>query len=65
MTKQRRVRRVRSAQTQTQNNDNTPKLSPEEAFREEYAYVLKDLQRVFIIAGAMFLILFALNFLIQ
>ena len=40
-------------------------LSPEEKFRQEYAYVIKDLRRVFLLAGAMFVLLIALNLLLQ
>ena len=33
--------------------------------REEYAYVIKDLRLIFIIAALMFLILFVLNFVLR
>lgn len=41
------------------------KLSPEEQFRLEYAYVLRDLRTVFILSGLMFLLLIVLNLLLQ
>ena len=34
-------------------------------FQVEYAYVLKDLRRVFILAGIMFVLLIALNLFLQ
>jgi hypothetical protein len=34
-------------------------------FHEEYAYVIKDLRRVLLVSGAMFLLLIALNLLLQ
>ena len=36
-----------------------------EDFQVEYAYVLKDLRRVFILAGIMFVLLIALNLVLQ
>ena len=36
-----------------------------EEFRVDYAYVLKDLRRVFILAGILFTLLIALNLLLQ
>lgn len=35
------------------------------AFAQEYAYVLKDLRRVFILAGVMFVLLILLNIFLQ
>lgn len=40
------------------------RITSEEELREEYMYVLKDLRRVFILAGLMFLLLIAVNLLI-
>jgi hypothetical protein len=34
-------------------------------FQVEYAYVLKDLRLVFLLAGAMFILLIALNLFLQ
>ncbi len=34
-------------------------------FSQEYAYVLKDLRRVFILAGFMFVLLIFLNIILQ
>ena len=61
--KVRRVRQTATQETKTRPDDSPP-LTKEEALREEYAYVLKDLRRVFIIAGAMFILLIVLNLLI-
>lgn len=42
-------------------NANEPKLSTEEQLKQEYAYVLRDLRWVFVLAGIMFALLIALN----
>ena len=42
-----------------------PQLSTTEQFRQEYAYVVKDLRRVLILAAIMFALLIALNLLLQ
>jgi hypothetical protein len=39
-------------------------MSAQEAFETEYAYVLKDLRWVFILAAIMFALLIALNLLL-
>lgn len=36
-----------------------------ESFRQEYAYVVKDLRRLLLLSGALFLLLIALNLLLQ
>lgn len=41
------------------------KLNPEEQFRQEYAYVLKDLRQVLILAIAMFALLILLNVVLR
>jgi hypothetical protein len=41
------------------------KMSKEDQFRLEYAYVLRDLRTIFILAGAMFVLLIALNLIIR
>lgn len=41
------------------------KMSSTEQFRLEYAYVVKDLRRVLILAAIMFAFLIALNLLLQ
>lgn len=67
-----KVRRVR----QTNNGDKKEetveakvalktKLNPEEQFRQEYAYVLKDLRQVLILAVVMFALLIALNLFLR
>lgn len=65
--KVRRVRRSRSEESAEESNPALPArpvLTPEEEFRSEYAYVLKDLRRVFILAIVMFALLIALNLLL-
>ena len=51
----------RSRRPRRRRDDNEPKLSAEEQFQLDYAYVLKDLRRVFILAGFMFALLIVLN----
>ncbi len=41
------------------------KLSPAERFRQEYNYVVKDLQRVLLLSGVMFILLIVLNLLLR
>ncbi len=41
------------------------KLTKDEQFRLDYAYVLKDLRTVFILAAIMFALLIALNLFLQ
>jgi hypothetical protein len=36
-----------------------------EAFQQEYAYVVRDLRRVLLLSGAMFVLLIALNLLLR
>ena len=42
-----------------------PQMSSTEQFRLEYAYVVKDLRRVLVLAAIMFALLIALNLLLQ
>ena len=42
-----------------------PQLSSTEQFRQEYAYVVKDLRRVLVLAVIMFALLIAINLLLQ
>jgi hypothetical protein len=67
-----KVRRVR----QTNNGDKKEetveakvalktKLNPEEQFRQEYAYVLKDLRQVLILAVVMFALLILVNVILR
>jgi len=42
-----------------------PPKKQTEDFQVEYAYVLKDLRLVFILAGVMFVLLIALNLILQ
>lgn len=55
----RKVRRVRRSSGQS-----SGRITSEEELREEYAYVIQDLRRVFILAAAMFLLLIALNLIL-
>lgn len=43
----------------------TAKETSAETFRQEYAYVIKDLRRVLLVSGAMFVLLIAINLLLQ
>jgi hypothetical protein len=36
-----------------------------ESYRQEYAYVVKDLRRLFLLSGALFLLLIVINLLVQ
>ncbi len=47
----------KNATDNTQNGSST--------FAQEYAYVLKDLRRVFLLAGVMFILLIFLNIILQ
>jgi hypothetical protein len=62
-----KVRRVRRSSNIPDANPPLaePKPSTEEQLREEYAYVLKDLRRVAIVAVAMFALLILLNLLLR
>jgi hypothetical protein len=60
-----KVRRVRSTKPVSKTPPDTPKLSAEEQFRQEYAYVLKDLRQVLVLAVAMFALLIVLNLVLQ
>ena len=62
-----KVRRVRRISTKTDSDLPLvePKQTTEEQLREEYAYVLKDLRRVAIVAVAMFALLILLNLLLR
>lgn len=45
--------------------DDQPKLSAEEKFQMEYAYVIKDLRSILILAVVMFALLIVLNLVLQ
>lgn len=62
--KVRRARRRRSESKQEAAAASPPRNSEDE-LREEYAYVIQDLRRVAILAAAMFILLIALNLLLQ
>ena len=56
-----KVRRVRKKKGKAAVSVEKPTLSAAEQFQQDYAYVLKDLRRVFILAGIMFALLIILN----
>ncbi|MCA9917533.1 MAG: hypothetical protein KC445_06240 [Anaerolineales bacterium] len=62
MAKDRASRRARLRQ-QTDENSNAAdkKRDGNTTFAQEYAYVLKDLRRVFVLAAIMFVLLIVLN----
>ncbi len=57
----RKVRRVRKSKGKNSENS----LTTEEQFKMEYAYVIRDLRYVFILAGIMFALLIVLNIVLQ
>lgn len=67
-----KVRRVRKTNGNSKNGDSAEakvalktKLNPEEQFRQEYSYVLKDLRQVLLLALVMFALLIALNLFLR
>jgi hypothetical protein len=76
-----KVRRVKKKRKQTRKPSSTqgvapteiptsetttgPQLSSAEQFRLDYAYVVKDLRRVLILAALMFALLIALNLVLR
>jgi hypothetical protein len=66
MAKDRASRRARLRQQIADDTKATEsKQEGHSAFAQEYAYVLKDLRRVFILAGVMFVLLIVLNIVLQ
>ena len=66
--KVRRVRKVNNGRNEQADEAKVSlktKLNPEEQFRQEYAYVLKDLRQVLILAVAMFALLVLLNLILS
>lgn len=61
MAKDRASRRARLRQQTADNNNVDTKKDSNDAFAQEYAYVLKDLRRVFGLAAIMFILLIVLN----
>jgi hypothetical protein len=55
----------KSNSTINTNGNIEKKKTAEDRFRLEYAYVLRDLRTVFILAGVMFALLIALNLILQ
>jgi hypothetical protein len=64
--KVRRVRRVRRKNKKEElvEQPKAPEIPAKEELSEEYAYVIKDLRRVFILATLLFALLIALNLLL-
>ena len=66
MAKDRASRRARLRQQMADDGSQTDKKRDSKAsFAEEYAYVLKDLRWVFILAAVMFVLLIVLNLVLQ
>lgn len=67
-----KVRRVRKTNSSNKKEETAEakvalktKLNPEEQFRQEYSYVLKDLRQVLLLALVMFALLIALNLFLR
>jgi hypothetical protein len=66
MAKDRASRRARLRQQMAEDNNQTDKKRDSNAnFSQEYAYVLKDLRRIFVLAAVMFVLLIVLNLVLQ
>lgn len=66
MAKDRASRRARLRQKTADDAANTDKKRDSNTtFAQEYAYVLKDLRRVFALAAVMFVLLIVLNIVLQ
>jgi len=66
MAKDRASRRARLRQQMADDTNATDKKRDgSTAFAQEYAYVLKDLRRVFALAAIMFVLLIILNIVLQ
>lgn len=70
MAKAKRVQRVREpqaapAEAQPAADSKTKRLSSTEQFQQEYAYVLKDLRFIFVLAGIMFALLIIINLILR
>jgi hypothetical protein len=61
-----RKRRVETVSTTAEAAETTPSksMTDQEVFESDYAYVLKDLRWVFILAAIMFALLIALNLIL-
>ena len=62
-------RKSRRARLRQQTADDTiqadKKRDSNASFNQEYAYVLKDLRRIFVLAAVMFILLIVLNLVLQ
>ncbi len=66
MGKDRKSRRARLRQQMADEaNQSDKKRDSNAQFAQEYAYVLKDLRRVFALAAVMFVLLIVLNIVLQ
>ena len=68
--KVRRVRQPRAVSPSDENGEEAKtalktRLNPEAQFRQEYAYVLKDLRQILVLAILMFGLLIALNLILR
>ena len=59
-----KVRRLRKKPSPDRTEQGAADPPPDNELREEYAYVLNDLRRVFILAAIMFALLIALNLIL-
>lgn len=72
MAKSKKARRTRPRQAKSTSTVAGPQAtetatvdSTVDPFQQEYAYVIKDLRRVFLLAAAMFILLIILNLVLQ
>lgn len=63
--KVRRIRKSSASSTAKNRRFVEPPKKQVQDFQVEYAYVLKDLRRVFILAGIMFALLIVINLILQ
>ncbi|RMG91726.1 MAG: hypothetical protein D6706_17940 [Chloroflexi bacterium] len=60
-----RKKRTTRKNTGQKTTPEKPTLTAEEKFQQEYAYVIRDLRQIFILAGAMFTLLIILNLVLR
>lgn len=72
MAKSKRTRRTRPRQAKTTSTVAQPQATETvtadsnlDHFQQEYAYVIKDLRRILLLAAAMFILLIILNLVLQ
>lgn len=66
-TRRARPRKAKSTTTvaEPQATETAAVENPVDQFQQEYAYVIKDLRRVFLLAAAMFILLIILNLVLR